>query len=96
MTFGEYLAETGNLKGCIILSEYVWNPKNEDTPFYDFSYGLLCEIFEDYKKEYDETKNVVEGILEIVYISRIIEKQVEAEGRKEREKRKANTSLYEC
>lgn len=96
LTFVEYLITIDSLKGCIILAEYLWQPdKNEDSPFWDFCYSLLGEIFEEYRKQYNETETLLQAIQEVVYISRMIEKQAEEEGRKERAKREASASLYE-
>lgn len=95
LTFVEYLVTINSLEGCIILAEHIWNPyNNEDEPFWDFCYSLLGEIFSDYRKEYDETEDLLHGIEEIVYVSKMIEKQAWEKGRKEREKREANTPVY--
>ena len=95
LTFVEYISALDMLKGCIILAECVWNPNNEDTPFWDFCYTLLGDIYEDYKKEYDTTKTLLNAIQDIVYVSDVIERQAEIKGEKEREERQANSFVLE-
>lgn len=95
LTFVEYLAALNILDDCIILAEYLWQPTNEDNAFWDFCHNMLSVIYEDYRKEYDETETLLLGIQDIVYVSRVIEKQAEEKGRKEREKREASASLFE-
>lgn len=96
LTFVEYLVTIDSLEGCIILAEYLWKPdRNEDSPFWDFCYTLLGEIFSDYRKEYDETEDLLHGIEEVVYVSRMLEKQAWERGQKYREEREANSLVYE-
>lgn len=95
LTFVEYLVTIDSLEGCIILAEYLWKPgKNEDSSFWDFCYSLLGEIFEEYRKQYNETEDLLHGIEEVVYVSRMLEKQAWERGRKYREEREANTPVY--
>lgn len=95
LTFVEYISTLDMLKGCIILAEYLWNPDSEDTPFWDFCYTLLNDIYEDYRKEYNATETLLNGIQDIVYVSNVIERQAIRQGEKEREERQANSFILE-
>lgn len=94
LTFVEYVAECVNLEGCIILAELVY-PYNEDKVVYKYAHDLLEAIFYDYRQEYTKTETLLEGIQELIFIDRLIQKQAEAIGRKENEKRKADTLVFE-
>ena len=95
LTFIEHVAEKGNLKGCIVLADYIWNPKNENTEFYDFAYCLLGEIFKDYNKKYNATETLLDAIQEVVYVSRTIERHAAEQGERENEKRQADSFVLE-
>ena len=95
LTFIEHVIEKGNLKGCIVLADYIWNPENENTEFYDFAYCLLGEIFKDYNKKYNATETLLDAIQEVVYVSRTIKRHAEKQGEKEREERQTNSLIFE-
>lgn len=95
LTFIGYIIEKNILDGCIVLANYIWQPQNEDTPFYNFSISLLNEIFEDYKKTNSETGTLLDAIQEIVYVSQTIEKHAREQGVKEHKKRQANSFVCE-
>lgn len=96
LTFAEYVTDCAGLEGCIIMSEIVWNPRNEDTDMYELARGLLERIFLDYKKEgHDRTETLAQGVQELIWINRLIQKQAEMIGRKENEKRETSAPVFE-
>ena len=95
ITFIAYAVEKNILDGCIVLADYVWQPEHEADTFYDFCLTLFKEIFEDYQKQYNETETLLDAIQEIVYVSRTREYYAIMEGEKEREKRQADSLVFE-
>lgn len=94
LSFIEYIATLDILESCIILAEHLWNPEFEDTPFWDFCYNLFTVIYEDYRKEYDETESLVQAIEDTVYVGKIIEKKAVERGRKYLAEREADSPIF--
>lgn len=97
LTFIEYVVTLDILKGCIILAEYLWSPDNgnEDAPFWDFCYTLFSDIYGDYRKKYNKTETLTEAVRDTVCISKMIEKRAIEKGEREREKRQADSFVFE-